>query len=38
MIGKGFALFKLNSLPTAFYTIKTHLHYRDWFKSEQLFF
>jgi len=31
MIGKGFAIFRINSSPTAFYTIKTHLHYRDWF-------
>jgi len=34
MIGKGFVLFKINSSPTAF---KTHLHYRDWFSSDQLF-
>jgi len=30
MIGKGFVLFKINSSPSAFYIIKTHLH-RDWF-------
>jgi len=26
MIGKGFVLFKVNSSPSAFYIIKTHLH------------